>query len=207
MKKITTLFILLLSSATFAQSISVDVVSNYIWRGADMGGFSIQPSISKDLGPIEVGVWSSYTLDGTSAGAELDLYVSGSIGSFDVAVTNYSYPGVAGYEGAFEFEGGPKTGLEASVGTSFGDFSIMGGFFFDNEDMYVEVGYPLGGFDVAIGGGDNAYSSDGEFALVNVSLSSSKDIKISEDFSLPLSGSLIYNPDVDIMYVAFGISL
>ena len=73
--------------------------------------------------------------------------------------------------------------------------------------MYVEVGYPLGGFDVAIGGGDNAYSSDGEFALVNVSLSSSKDIKISEDFSLPLSGSLIYNPDVDIMYVAFGISL
>ena len=100
-----------------------------------MGGFSIQPSISKDLGPIEVGVWSSYTLDGTSAGAELDLYVSGSIGSFDVAVTNYSYPGAAGYEGAFEFEGGPKTGLEASVGTSFGDFSIMGGFFFDNEDL------------------------------------------------------------------------
>ena len=64
---------------------------------------------------------------------------------------------------------------------------------------------PTGGFDVAIGAGDNAYSSDGEFALVNVSLSSSKDIKISEDFSLPLSGSLIYNPDVDIMYVAFGI--
>ena len=54
----------------------MDVVSNYIWRGADLGGFSIQPSISKDLGPIEVGVWSSYTLDGTSAGAELDLYVS-----------------------------------------------------------------------------------------------------------------------------------
>lgn len=207
MKKITTLFILLLSTATFAQSISVDVVSNYIWRGADLGGFSIQPSISKDLGPIEVGVWSSYTLDGTSAGAELDLYVSGSIGSFDVAVTNYSYPGAAGYEGAFEFEGGPQTGLEASVGTSFGDFSILGAYFLDGEDAYVEVGYPLGGFDVAIGAGDNAYSSDGEFALVNVSLSSSKDIKISEDFSLPLSGSLIYNPDVDIMYVAFGISL
>ena len=66
MKKITTLFILLLSSATFAQSISVDVVSNYIWRGADLGGFSIQPSISKDLGPIEVGVWSSYALTDVS---------------------------------------------------------------------------------------------------------------------------------------------
>ena len=207
MKKITTLFILLLSTATIAQSISVDMVNKYIWRGADLGGFSIQPSISKDLGPVEVGVFSSYSLVDNSL-SELDLYVSGSVGSFDLAVTNYSYPGLASYDGAFEFEdGGALTGLEASVGTSFGDFSIMGAFFFDNEDMYVEIGYPLGGFDVTIGGGDNGYSTDGDFALVNVSLSTGKDIKISEDFSLPLSGSLIYNPDVDIMYVAFGISL
>ena len=49
--------------------------------------------------------------------------------------------------------------------------------FFDNEDTYVEVGYPLGGFDVAIGAGDAGYSVDGEFALVNVSLSSGKDIQ------------------------------
>ena len=83
----------------------------------------------------------------------------------------------------------------------------MGAYFFDGEDTYVEVGYPLGGFDVAIGAGDTGYSVDGEFALVNVSLSTGKDIKITEDFSLPLSGSLIYNPDTDIMYVAVGVSL
>ena len=83
----------------------------------------------------------------------------------------------------------------------------MGAYFFDGEDTYVEVGYPLGGFDVAIGAGDAGYSVDGEFALVNVSLSTGKDIKITEDFSLPLSGSLIYNPDSDIMYVAVGVSL
>ena len=44
-------------------------------------------------------------------------------------------------------------------------------------------------------------------SIVNVSLSTGKDIKITEDFSLPLSGSLIYNPDTDIMYVAVGVSL
>ena len=43
MKKITTLFILLFSAASIAQSVSVDMTNKYIWRGADFGGFSIQP--------------------------------------------------------------------------------------------------------------------------------------------------------------------
>ena len=207
MKKITTLFILLFSAATFAQSVSVDMTNKYVWRGADLGDFSIQPMISTEVGPVEVGVWSSYALSDNSL-SELDLYVSGSIGSFDLAVTNYYFPGTAlGDPGALDFEGGSLTGLEGSIGTTLGSFSIMGAYFFDGEDTYVEVGYPLAGFDVAIGAGDTGYSMDGEFALVNVSLSTGKDIKITEDFSLPLSGSLIYNPDTDIMYVAVGVSL
>ena len=205
MKKITTLFILLFSAATFAQSVSVDMTNKYVWRGADLGGFSIQPNISTEVGPVEVGVWSSYALNDNSL-SELDLYVSGSIGSFDLAVTNYYFPG-ATTDGALDFAGGSLTGLEGSIGTTLGSFSIMGAYFFDGEDTYVEVGYPLAGFDVAIGAGDTGYSMDGEFALVNVSLSTGKDIKITEDFSLPLSGSLIYNPDTDIMYVAVGVSL
>ena len=206
MKKITTLFILLFSAATFAQSVSVDMTNKYVWRGQDLGNFAIQPMMSTEVGPLEVGVWSSYDLQDNSL-SELDLYVSGSIGSVDLAVTNYYFPGVEGGPGALDFEGGSLTGLEGSIGTTLGSFSIMGAYFFDGEDTYVEVGYPLGGFDVAIGAGDAGYSVDGEFALVNVSLSTGKDIKITEDFSLPLSGSLIYNPDSDIMYVAVGVSL
>ena len=66
MKKITTLFILLFSAASIAQSVSVDMTNKYIWRGADFGGFSIQPMISTEVGPVEVGVWSSYALNDNS---------------------------------------------------------------------------------------------------------------------------------------------
>ena len=107
MKKITTLFILLFSAATFAQSVSVDMTNKYVWRGADLGGFSIQPMISTEVGPVEVGVWSSYALNDNSL-SELDLYVSGSIGSFDLAVTNYYFPG-ATTDGALDFAGGSLT--------------------------------------------------------------------------------------------------
>ena len=66
MKKITTLFILLFSAASFAQSVSVDMTNKYVWRGQDLGNFAIQPMISTEVGPVEVGVWSSYCLLYTS---------------------------------------------------------------------------------------------------------------------------------------------
>ena len=73
MKKITTLFILLFSAASIAQSVSVDMTNKYIWRGADFGGFPIQPMISTEVGPVEVGVWSSYALNDNSL-SELDQF-------------------------------------------------------------------------------------------------------------------------------------
>ena len=55
--------------------------------------------------------------------------------------------------------------------------------------------------------GDGAYTSDTKFALMEISLGYGKEIKITEDFSLPVSSNLIYNPEADQMYLVFGLSL
>jgi len=43
--------------------------------------------------------------------------------------------------------------------------------------------------------------------LVNVGLSTSKDIQITESFTLPLSGSVILNPTTQQFFVVASISL
>ena len=83
------------------------------------------------------------------------------------------------------------------------------------NNMYFEFGYPFTiseiDFGLVVGGTtgseDNPgyYGSD-EFALINVGISASKEVKITEDFSLPLSSSFIVNPKADIAYMVFGCS-
>ena len=42
---------------------------------------------------------------------------------------------------------------------------------------------------------------------MEIGLSYGKEIKINDDFSLPLLSNLIYNPSFDQMYLVFGVSL
>ena len=69
------------------------------------------------------------------------------------------------------------------------------GYFTETEDLYIETGFSIGALDVAIGAGNEVYTLDGDFAVCNVSLGSAKEIKISEDYSLPVFGSFVYNPE------------
>ena len=50
--------------------------------------------------------------------------------------------------------------------------------------------------------------NDGVISLADEAIAGyGKEIKITEDFSLPMSGNLIYNPSADQMYLVFGFSL
>ena len=55
--------------------------------------------------------------------------------------------------------------------------------------------------------GAGAFYAGGDSGLVNISLSGSKDIVITEDYSLPVFGSFIYNPDAEAAFLVFGFSL
>ena len=44
------------------------------------------------------------------------------------------------------------------------------GYFTETEDLYIETGFSLGSLDVAIGGGNEVYTLDGDFTVCNVSI-------------------------------------
>ena len=210
---IAAIAVLTLSTTTVkAQDFGADVVSSYVWRGTQFGtGPAVQPwftlpSITESL---ELGVWGSFPLSDDAAGQtyELDLYASYDFGPFALTVTNYTFPGSTGVYGDYELFDGD---LEVTASGSIGAIGLTVGYFTDLEALYIEAGTTVAGMDLAIGYGSDAaggfYVGDEDSGLVNVSLGGSKDIKITEDYSLPLFGSFIYNPTAEAAFMVVGVS-
>ena len=74
-------------------------------------------------------------------------------------------------------------------------------------DMYFELGYSGAAADVFLGAGDGWHSGTGDFGIVNIGVTKSKEIKITDSFSLPIRGAVIFNPDSEQLYILSGISL
>ncbi len=203
---LTVLMSLLISASAFAEiGLGADVVSRYVWRGADFGNaLSIQPGMSFTSGNLEIGAWASYPVDNGSAGAnENDLYITYSIGDLGLTVCDYYFP-----EGMDVFNYSDEDGvhwLEASASYSIGSFSVLAGYFFSGDpdnSMYVELGYDLGTFEdigasLVIGAGDGVYAMEGDMAVVNIGVTFSKDA---------IFASYIINPDTETNFLVFGYS-
>jgi hypothetical protein len=52
----------------------------------------------------------------------------------------------------------------------------------------------------------NGWYAGNDSGLVNISIGGSKDIKITEDYSLPVFSSFVYNPDAESAFLVFGMS-
>jgi hypothetical protein len=72
--------------------------------------------------------------------------------------------------------------------------------------MYFEAGYGFKYFSLFAGAGDGWHTSDGEFMFCNIGVSAEKEINITDKFTLPLSGALIWNPDREQFNVVLGVS-
>ncbi len=68
----------------------------------------------------------------------------------------------------------------------------------------IELGFFLG---TAFGSEKNpAYYGTEKFNVINIGINASREIKITEDFSLPVFCSYILNPQAEISYLIFGIT-
>jgi hypothetical protein len=191
-----------------AQDFGADVASSYVWRGTQFGnGPHVQPWMSLGYGNLELGAWGSVPLTAGDSGAELDLYVSYDLGPLALTVTNYTFPvaGGAYAEGEGLFEGDY---LEVSGSGSVGPIDLTVGYFTELEALYIEAGFSIGVVDVAIGyaGEDDSDWYVSEAGLCNISVGGSKEVKITDDYSLPLFGSLVYNPEAESAFLVFGMS-
>jgi hypothetical protein len=202
------------SSAQVDVSIGADLMSRYVWRGTDFGDSpSIQPSIELSAGDFVLGAWGAYATntapgDENEAYKEADLYAGYSFGDiFSLTVTDYYFPSETEEEDYFDYD--ENHSFEISGTLTLDKFSFLAGKFFsgsDDKSLYFEAGYDFGLVNAFIGAGDEAYSSDGDFNVVNVGIGASKEIKITDSFSLPLSGSVIVNPEKENIYMVVGVS-
>ena len=201
---------LLSTNISYSQDFGADLVSSYVWRGTQFGsGAHIQPYMELGSGNLTGGVWGSFPTSAMGGGNELDLWVSYDFGPLALTATNYTFPGEAGVysdgEGIFD---GEYTELAAS--TSIMGVDLSAGYFTRVEALYVELGFSTGAVDIAIGYGDDqgdAWYADGSSGIVNMSFSGSKDISITENYSLPVFGSFVLNPEAETAFLVFGISL
>lgn len=222
LKKLRVIFLVLLMtgmslSSMVAQdesespfSIGADFVSRYVWRGLDFGnGPAVQPTIEFGAGNFVIGAWGSYTLN-SSPYLEADLYAGYSFDfGLSVLFTDYYFPaaefGAVTDTSYFDMD---AHSFEIGASQEIGDFYISAYYFLNlDSDLYFEAGYSFEHFDIFVGAGNESYTSDGEFMVTNFGISTSKEIKISDAFSLPVSGAFIINPDLQQVNIVFGFSL
>ncbi len=215
---------------TQAQSVSfgADFYNRYIWRGYDFGdSFSIQPGLALSAGGFEIGTWGSYSISSDGADAnEHDLYAAYSIGlgssaSLDFTVTDYYFPnsdGKAGEWSNFDGKGEGAHWIELMGSVTLPEsfpLTISAAYMTYNDpdnSLYIEGSVPFSVADVDLGFTLGLVAGESDFygvtgtSLVNLGVSASKDMQITDNFALPLSAAYIINPGNDKSYLVFGFS-
>lgn len=200
-------------------STNLDLMSRYIWRGQQYGnGPSIQPGLSVSWNDFTLGAWGAYEVF-SEGSQETDFYLSKSVGAFTFAVWDYwTY---TEDENSDFFNYAKKSTshiLEGQIMFSGNDnipFNIVGSYFFYGADpsksIYLEIQYAqsLKDSDLLLFAG---YQARGNFyaensAFVNIGATFSKSIEITERFAVPLTLSLVINPDRRNVQIVAGISL
>jgi hypothetical protein len=207
-------------------SVGADVVSSYIWRGTDCGGVSIQPSLSLSKDGLSLSGWGSVGINKEDT-KEFDLTLGYTTGGFNVALTDYwfdYYNGeTGGYSSKYFKYSAKETAhiFEGTVGYDFGPVALSWNTYFAGDDYckkngdraystYIGATVPfnLAGlkFMAEVGGTpwEGAYSDGAN--ITNIALGTSKDIKVSDSFTVPASVKLSFNPYLNKAFFAFGLT-
>ena len=237
MKKVKRFFLagLLLVGATAAwaqdeieTTVSGDVVSSYIWRGQDLGDVSLQPTLGVSYKGLSLTAWGSVGLTDPLDTKEFDLTLSYTTGGLNIGITDYWFDaGLDPDARYFKYDAhGTNHVFEANIGYDFGVASVQwftnfagnDGVNKDGERAYssyaeVVVPFKLSAIDwtATVGAVPFATSFYNDwtsgFAVTNVSLKATKEIKVTDSFSIPVFGQVVGNPCTQKAYLVFGFTL
>ena len=192
-------------------SVGADFYSNYVWRGTTFGtGPAFQPSIKYTKGVFSAGIWGSFDAAGYK---EVDPFITIALPiGLSFGVTDYYYCGklseLSDTAGSHAFE--------ANLGFTKGGFSLSANYIFNKaggaasvgEDKYFQLGYAFKNCNIFIGAGDGWHTKDPDkFAICNIGLGTSKTIKLTDSFSIPVTGQIIVNPDKEQLMFVVGFTL
>jgi hypothetical protein len=213
---------------TVEATISGDVVSSYIWRGQDLGNVSIQPTLGVSYKGLSLSAWGNVGLSNSEDTKELDLTLAYSNGGFNIGITDYwTNDGGDPEARYFKYNAhGTNHVFEANVGYDFGFASLQWFTNFAGNDgtnkdgkraysSYFEVNVPfqLATVDWTATAGAIPYATSfyngwtSGFAVTNVALKATKDIKVTDSFSIPIFGQVVANPCSQKAYLVLGFTL
>ena len=224
---------LVMSMTTFAQdeieaTISGDIVSQYIWRGQDLGGVSLQPTLGLAYKGLSLSAWGNVGLANPDDTKELDLTLAYTIGGFNIGITDYWFNAGLDPDNRYFMYKAHSTNhvFEANIGYDFGFASLQWFTSFAGNDglnkngkraysSYFEATVPfkLASVDWAATAGAVPYATDfyngwtSGFAVTNVALKASKDMKITDTFSVPVFAQVAANPCTQNAYLVLGFTL
>ena len=234
MKKIVLLAMgLVVSATTLAQekekvetTIAADVVSQYVWRGLEAGSVSLQPTLGIGYKGLSLSAWGSVGLTDPADTKEFDLTLSYTAGGFNIGITDYWFSAGGDPEGRYFMYEANNTNhvFEANIGYDFGVASIQWFTNFAGNDglnkdgkraysSYVEATVPftLATVDWSATAGAVPFATDfygtTGFAVTNLSLKATKDIKVTDSFSIPVFGQVVANPCSQKAYLVFGFTM
>lgn len=209
-------------------SVGADLVSGYIWRGQDLGGVSLQPAASIAYKGFSLGAWGSAGIESSDT-KEFDLTLGYSIKGFSISITDYWFNKTSNGTTAKYFHYGAHDYanshvFEAQIGYDFGfldvnwytNFAGADGLNKNNDRAYssyisIVAPFKLGSLEWEAELGATPWATDfygaNGFAVCDISLGVSKDIKITDSFSLPLFTKATWNPSSESAYFVVGLSL
>ena len=207
-------------------TISADVVTNYIWRGQKLGEGSIQPALGIAYKGLSLGAWGSFGITNSDDTKEFDLTLAYTTGGFNVGITDYFFTNKEDEAKYFMYKAHETAHVwEANIGYDFGPLALQWYTNFAGADganksgkraysSYVELSAPfkLGGLDWtgvigAVPYATSFYSDASGFAVTNVTVKASKDLQITDKFSLPVYAQVTANPSSQKAYFALGFTL
>ena len=203
-----------------------DVVSSYIWRGQDLGNVSLQPTLGIGYKGLSLSAWGSVGLTDANDTKELDLTLAYTLGCLNIGITDYWFnAGLDPENRYFKYDAhGTNHVFEATVGYDFGVASLQWYTNFAGNDgtnkdgkraysSYFEVVVPFKLSAIewtatagAVPWATTSYGTTG-FAVTNLALKATKDIKVTDTFSVPVFAEVSGNPCSQKVYLVLGFTL
>lgn len=184
-----------------------DLYSSYVWRGTRQSGPAVQPEIEFNTGFFTAGAWGSFDFNDFQ---EVDLYLSFALNeTVSIGIQDYYFPGSLYFDysaasGSHAFEvnlnyTSERVWLSANcVVNEAGGIGSYGG------DLYFEWGISFEYFSLFLGAGNGWHTEDGSFNVCNLGLQVDEELEITDRFTIPVTGQLIFNPDSEQLFVVVG---
>ena len=194
-------------------TVGADAVSSYLWRGMNLAGPSIQPSVyfdyEKDDWAVSLGTWASKSFVKGDYN-EWDLSIEATWRNITFSLANYrEYYGAAFDDNYLDL--GVSFTLSEDIPVTFSWYSIInqyenaalipGGYRWNEAfPSYFEVAYDfsLAEIDFTAAAALLPFASDyygnEEFGPCNLSITAGYEFEFDNDATLPVSAQVMYNP-------------